>query len=92
MTMRETIRSMKARIKELAAEQRVAKMSRKGCSSEKMPDLWGKIWSRSIRITACLNLYHALRGSAFRHGIKDKYLDEKYSNEIAKEFTVEMKA
>lgn len=92
MTMRETIRSLKARIKQLSAEQRSAKTSRKGCSSEKMPDLWGSIWCRSIRITACLNLYHVLRGSAFRHGIKDKYLDEKYSNELSKEFAAEMKA
>jgi hypothetical protein len=90
--MREAIRSVKTRIKELAAEQRGAKGSRKGCSSERMPGLWGEIWSRSIRITAALNLYHALRGSPFRHGIKDVFLDERYSKDLSKEVEVEAKA
>lgn len=92
MTTRESIRSLKSRIKQLAAEQRSAKASRKGCGSERMPGLWGEIWARSIRITAALNLYHALRESAFKHGIKDTYLDEKYTNELSQEFTVETKA
>lgn len=92
MTTRESIRSLKSRIKQLAAEQRAAKASRKGCTSERMPDLWGEIWARSIKITAALNLYHALRESAFRHGIKHKYVDERYTNELSKEFTVAAKA
>lgn len=92
MTMRDAIRSLKERIKQLGAEQRAAKASRKGCTFERMSDLWSEIWARSIRITAALNLYHALRGSSFKHGIKDVYLDERYTNDLSKEFTVETKA
>jgi hypothetical protein len=92
MTTREAIRSLKSKIKQLAAEQRGAKASRKGCTFERMSGLWGEIWARSIRITAALNLYHALRDSAFKHGIKDVYLDERYTNEFSKEFAVETKA
>lgn len=92
MTTREAIRSLKSKIKELGAEQRKAKASRKGCTFERMSGLWGEIWARSIQITAALNLYHALRGSEFKHGIKDKYLDERYTNELSKEITAEVKA
>jgi hypothetical protein len=92
MTTRESIRSLKTKIKQLGAEQRAAKASRKGCTSEKMPDLWSEIWARGIRITAALNLYHAFRGSAFKHGIKDVYLDERYTNELSKEFMAQTKA
>lgn len=92
MTIRESIRSLKARIKQEGAEQRAAKASRKGCTFERMSGLWSEIWARSIRITAALNLYHALRGSALKHGVKDVYLDERYTNDLSKEFTVETKA
>jgi hypothetical protein len=92
MTTRESIRSLKARIKQLGAEQRAAKASRKGCTFERMSGLWGEIWARSIRITAALNLYHALRESSFKHGIKDTYLDEKYTNEFSQEFMAQTKA
>ena len=92
MTMRESIRSLKVNIKQLGAEQRHAKASRKGCTFERMSGLWSEIWARSIKITAALNLYHALRDSDFQHGIKDKYLDERYTNDLNKEFAVEVKA
>lgn len=92
MTTREAIRSLKSKIKEQGVLQRTAKASRKGCDTDRMSKLWGEIWARSIRITAALNLYHVLRGSAFKHGVKDVYLDEKYTNEISREFTVETKA
>lgn len=92
MTTRESIRSLKTKIKQLGGEQRAAKASRKGCTFERMSGLWSEIWARSIRITAALNLYHALRQSAFKHGIKDAYLDEKYTNEFSKEFMAQTKA
>ena len=38
------------------------------------PDQWNPqrdVAQRRARITACLNLYHELRGSAHRHGIRE---------------------
>lgn len=55
---------------------------------------WDHNWAasdarlRKVEITACLNLYHELRGSAFRHGhenLPKEYWYSKYMTELKAE-------
>jgi hypothetical protein len=92
MSVRDAIRSLRETVKALAAEQKGAKASRKGCSAERMPTLWEEIRRRSVRITACLNYHHALRGSETRHQVQDGYLDQKVTEDLVRRFEVKMTA
>jgi hypothetical protein len=89
---RDTILELKSRIKALAADQKAEKLKRKGCPQKEMSDLWGRVYCRSAKITAHLNFYLAARGHEYRHNAPDKYLNKKYSDELAKEFALEVKA
>lgn len=91
MTMREAIWSLKTRIKGLAATQKEAKASRKGCPVDEQSSLWCAVYRRSAEITACLNFYLAIRGKEYRHKASVQHLDEKFTKELSKEFAVEVK-
>lgn len=40
---------------------------------------------RKVEITACLNLYHELRGSSYRHGDEEGYWYKKYMEQLRSE-------
>lgn len=69
MTLRDEILEIKKRIKALAEEQKADKLKRRGCPQGKMSNLWCAVFRRSMKITAHLNFYLALRGRSYRHGI-----------------------
>ena len=48
---------------------------------------WSTVGTRQLEITACLNLYHELRGSEYRHGVDDtcQYHYEKLLASLRKE-------
>lgn len=78
----------------LPAERRAALLTETGMETWKglaPEDLSYKAWSlvggRRVEITAALNLYHELRGSAHRHGVddQDSYYYEKKLAELRKE-------
>jgi hypothetical protein len=89
---------LKEHIKKLASEQKLLKMARKTkLPKDKWEDIrislgkskdWTPIYAaceayvNTIRITACLNLYHELRGSEFRHNAN---IDEYYYSKCLKE-------
>ncbi len=91
MTTYEAILTLKLRIKAMAADQKAEKLKRKGCPVDEQSSLWGRVHCRSAKITAHLNFYLAIRGREYRHNAVDKYLDKKYSGELAKEFALEVK-
>lgn len=63
-------RFLKDRLIALSAAQVHAKRARKRRSSVELAVLHGDILRRRVEITACLNLYHEIRGSEHRHGIE----------------------
>jgi hypothetical protein len=50
----------------------------------------GMVRDRKIKITAYLNLYHELRGSDYRHGVRDdnKWWYDRCYNKLKEEVTV----
>ena len=97
------IRALKEKIKDLADEQHLLKKARKttmpkdqweairvelGRARDWTPvDAAWQASSNSMRITACLNYYHELRGSDFRHNVDPhiKYYYDKYMTELKAE-------
>jgi len=91
------IRLLKARLLALAADQLLAKRARKRLPDTELSALRRALsgsnnpeWSpqrdvlmRRVTITACLNLYHDLRGSAHRHGI-EKGWEWRHDGELAR--------
>ena len=95
--------ALKEKIKTLSAEQKLLKMARKttmpkeqweairinlGRARDWTPsDAAWQASSNSMRITACLNYYHELRGSSFRHNVDPhiKYYYDKYIAELKAE-------
>lgn len=82
---------LKDKIKELEKEQRALKPTRK-TGSNPIPSECGRsnrvaeeILINKARITATLNLYHELRGSDYRHNIKDHWTYENEYNKFLKE-------
>ena len=88
---------LRDRIKDLAAEQKLLKRARKTKMPkdqwEKIRVELGRArdWTpqyaafeadtNSLRITVCLNLYHELRGSEYRHGGEGYYYDKRLNEE-----------
>lgn len=84
MAIPTAFRFLRSRWTGLAAAQRKAKRARKRLPEAELAALRRELtgsddpdWSpqrdvveRRVEITACLNLYHELRGSAYRHGIE----------------------
>lgn len=91
------IMKLKSRIKELAAEQKLLKMARKttipkdqwekirlelGRARDWTPEFASyEVGSNTTRITACLNLYHELRGSNHRHKAEGYYYEKRLTEE-----------
>jgi len=79
-----TCRFLKSRLAALASAQRKTKRARKRLPEAELAVLRRELtgsdnpqWcpqrdvvERRVEITACLNLYHEIRGSAHRHGIE----------------------
>lgn len=93
------VAKLKERIKELAEKQKLFKMARKtkmpkdqwesiriklGKSKDWTPlDAASDAYVNTYRITACINLYHELRGSEYRHNVQecDRYYYNKRQQE-----------
>lgn len=96
MDPREEFRRIRTKVKELAAEQILLKRARKTKDPEaaKLRERFGlkltwpsaawRVLERRIIITAHLNRMHELRGSEYRHGIREgmKYLYDKIWKEL----------
>ena len=88
---------LRDRIKDLAAEQKLLKRARKttmpkdqweairkelGRSYDWTPQLASfEAGNNTLRITVCLNLYHELRGSDYRHNAEGYYYDKLLTEE-----------
>lgn len=103
------IRTLRERIKDLASKQRPLKRARKTkilsaerdallklCGMAPDTSLGHAAWEvqrRKAVITACINLYHELRGSEYRHNPGcPKWLWDKCDKELRAEFLTDVKA
>jgi hypothetical protein len=71
MAMSKQCRYLKDRLIALAAVQVKAKRARKRLPEPELGALQRDVVERRVEISACLNLYHEIRGSAHRHGIPE---------------------
>jgi hypothetical protein len=106
MDTKTAIQTTKIRIKNLSRAQAILKQLRKSKlpdaeraklsieidSKDPISHLRAAGWAycQRIEIAACLNFYHELRGSEFRHGIRKgtEYLYRKEMQELRKELTL----
>ncbi len=101
MDTKTAICEIKQLLKSYAVVQRKAKRARKTTipkeEREKLLKEIGAsypgVMSRKIRITAALNFYHELRGSEFRHGVREvtKYEYEDCLNSLRAKYSVAVK-
>jgi hypothetical protein len=91
---------LKERIKSFAELQKLGKRARKTtipaeeskallrkCGVDTPSDAHWQVMRRKTEITACLNLYHELRGSTHRHGIQadDQYAYDRAMGSLTKD-------
>ena len=102
-TKAKEIRSkIRARIKDLEEKQIKTKYARRRISKEEFEKIrkevggseyWCpqyEVFRRRAEITACLNFYHEIRGSKYRHGVRKgwEYIYKKYFEELKATFKV----